>query len=102
MLSIDVPLEQVNDAMTSLTREFIISFFPNLYEYNLVSGGSNIEDDPFVKIMQHMNVEQSDASNDLTNDSDLEALDSEQYDASKADATDDKQSDYLIFICRQL
>jgi hypothetical protein len=49
--------------MTSLTREFIISFFPNLYEYNLVSGGSNIEDDPFVKIMRCMNVEQSDASN---------------------------------------
>jgi hypothetical protein len=49
ILSLDLRVHHVNDPMTSLSREYIISFFPILYiEYN-DSNNRNIELDSFIQ-----------------------------------------------------
>jgi MULE transposase domain len=55
IMSMDSMLHNVEDPKTSLSREFIISFFPNLYNHYMLIGNAQIEADTYIQIMRTNN-----------------------------------------------
>jgi hypothetical protein len=41
--------------MTSLTKEFIVSFFPKLYKHYMATEDKNIESESYIKVMRSSN-----------------------------------------------
>jgi MULE transposase domain len=66
ILSINDTITATLNPMTSLSREFIISFFPILYIRYNDNGPGNIEDDPFIKGMRK-------TANDVSNNNNASA-----------------------------
>jgi hypothetical protein len=55
ILSIDSMFHNVEDPKTSLSREFILSFFPNLYNHYMLIENAQIETDTYIQIMRTNN-----------------------------------------------
>jgi hypothetical protein len=88
ILSFDITQHDIRNPMTSLSKYFIISFYPNLYDHYMET--TNIEEDEFIQYMRNHVYDVIEDQHDAS---------SSQPSSSEADCSN-TEDDMMMIICQ--